>query len=73
MLAYCGLHQREATALRVQDVNTIRRRFSIEQNAVDVGGKIIVETPKSHQQRSVPFPDFLTAALGEACKGQASG
>ena len=70
MLAYCGLRWGEATALRVQDVNTIRRRFSIEQNAVDVGGKIIVGTPKSHQQRSVPFPDFLTVALGEACKGK---
>lgn len=70
VLAYCGLRWGEATALRVQDVNTIRRRFSIEQNAVDVGGKIIVGTPKSHQQRSVPFPDFLTVALGEACKGK---
>lgn len=69
-LAYCGLRWGEATALRVQDVNMIRRRLNIEQNAVDVGGKIIVGTPKNHQQRSVPFPDFLTIALGEACKGK---
>ncbi|MFI8414180.1 tyrosine-type recombinase/integrase [Paeniglutamicibacter gangotriensis] len=69
-LSYCGLRWGEATALRVQDLNMIRRRLNIEQNAVDVGGKIIVGTPKNHQQRSVPFPDFLTVALGEACKGK---
>lgn len=48
----------------------IRWRLNIEQNAVDVGGKIIVGTPKNHQQRSVPLPDFLTIALGEARKGK---
>jgi integrase len=70
VLAYCGLRWGEVTGLRVQDVDMIRRRLNIEQNAVDVGGKIVVGTPKNHQQRSVPFPAFLDAALGEACKGR---
>ncbi|GAA4374173.1 tyrosine-type recombinase/integrase [Paeniglutamicibacter cryotolerans] len=70
VLAYCGLRWGEATALRVQDVNMIRRRLGIEQNAVDVAGEIIVGTPKNHKKRSVPFPEFLDAALGEACEGK---
>ena len=70
VLAYCGLRWGEATALRVQDVDMIRRRLGVEQNAVDVGGKIVVGTPKNHKKRSVPFPAFLDAALGEACKGK---
>lgn len=70
VLAYCGLRWGEATALRVRDVGMSKRRLSVEQNAVDVGGKIIVGTPKNHQHRSVPFPAFLDVALGEACKGK---
>lgn len=68
VLAYCGLRWGEATGLRVQDVDMIRRRLNIRQNAVDVGGRIVVGTPKNHEIRSVPFPEFLAPALGELCK-----
>ncbi|MCS3492402.1 integrase [Arthrobacter sp. JUb119] len=70
VLAYCGLRWGEATALRVQDVDMIRRRLNVNQNAVDVGGKIKVGTPKSHEQRSVPFPEFMAPAIGELCKNK---
>lgn len=70
VLAYCGLRWGEVTGLRVQDVDMIRRRLNVNQNAVDVGGKIKVGTPKSHERRSVPFPEFLAPAIGEACKGK---
>lgn len=68
VLAHCGLRWGEVTGLRVQDVDMIRRRLNVNQNAVDVGGKIRVGTPKSHERRSVPFPEFLAPAIGEACK-----
>ncbi|PQZ91678.1 site-specific integrase [Arthrobacter sp. MYb227] len=68
VLAYCGLRWGEVTGLRVRDVNMIRRRLQLEQNAVDVGGKIMVGTLKSHKSRAVPFPKFLEQAMGEACK-----
>lgn len=55
VMAYCGLRWGAATGLRVQDVDTIRGRFKIEQNAVDVGGKIKAGTPKNHERRSVTF------------------
>lgn len=49
------------------DVNAFRRRFDVRQNAVQVGGRIYVGTPKSHKQRSVPFPASLSPAIARAC------
>lgn len=70
VLAYCGLRWGEVVALRVKDVDLIKRRLRVEQNAVRVDGKIYVGTPKSHEQRTVPFPAFLAPAITEACKGR---
>ncbi|WP_308471461.1 site-specific integrase [Rathayibacter sp. AY1C5] len=64
-LAYTGLRWGEATGLRVGDVDRKRRRVQVRENAVSVGGRIIVGTPKSHEARSVPFPPFLDEALHE--------
>ena len=69
-LAYTGLRWGEATALRVEDLDALRRRLSVEQNAVNVGGRIIVGTPKSHTTRSVPFPAFLSEPLARQCEGK---
>ncbi|MGV8851725.1 MAG: tyrosine-type recombinase/integrase [Rhodoglobus sp.] len=69
-LAYTGLRWGEATALRVSDLDMLRRRLSVRLNAVNVGGSIIVGTPKSHASRSVPFPEFLTEPLAKQCEGK---
>lgn len=37
----------------------------------NVGGEIIVGTPKSHKVRSVPFPAFLAEPLAHLCEGKA--
>jgi len=66
-LAYTGLRWGEATALRVRDVDTKRRRLSVVENAVYVNGAIVVGTPKTHERRSVPYPQFLSQPLAEAC------
>lgn len=63
VLAYTGLRWGEATALRVSTVDTVRRRFLVEENAVKVGGDIHVGTPKTHEKRSVPYPRFLDEPL----------
>jgi integrase len=68
VLSYCGLRWGEAVALRVKDVDLVKRRIRIEQNAVRVDGKIHVGTPKSHERRTVPYPRFLSAAIDEACQ-----
>ncbi|HKT55232.1 MAG TPA: tyrosine-type recombinase/integrase [Microbacterium sp.] len=58
-LAYTGLRWGEASALRVRNIDTAKRRLRVEQNAVTVNGKIRVGTPKTHVSRTVPYPAFL--------------
>lgn len=70
VLAYCGLRWGEISGLRVKDVNPLRRRFTIAQNAVEVGSKVIVGTPKNHERRQVPYPAFLASAIEQQCKGK---
>ena len=70
VLAYCGLRWGEATALRVRDLDMLKRRLRVEENAVMVGSKIEVGTPKSHKRRIVPFPKFLAEPLAGQCAGK---
>ncbi|MGC7152983.1 tyrosine-type recombinase/integrase [Paenarthrobacter ureafaciens] len=70
VLAYCGLRWGEATGLRVKHVDFLRRRFMIEENAVQVGSIIEVGTPKNHKKRTVPFPLFLADGLARQCEGK---
>ncbi|WP_299091588.1 site-specific integrase [uncultured Microbacterium sp.] len=69
-LAYTGLRWGEVTALRVRSVNRLRRRFVIEENAVMIGYEIHVGTPKTHKNRSVPYPERLTPMIEKACAGK---
>lgn len=69
-LAYTGLRWGEASALRVRDIDTRRRRLSVNENAVYVNGTIVVGTPKTHERRSVPYPRFLSAPLAAASMGK---
>ena len=70
LLAYCGLRWGEATALRVRDVDLLRRRVSVVENAVEVGHRIVVGTPKSHKRRTVPLPRFLVEHLARQCESK---
>jgi integrase len=70
VLAYCGLRWGEATGLRVKHLDMLRRRFLIEENAVQVGSVIEVGTPKNHKKRTVPFPKFLGERLARQCEGK---
>ena len=70
VLAYCGLRWGEAAGLRVRDLDMLRQRLRINQNAVEVGSEIVVGTPKTHERRSVPFPAFLSMPLAAACEGK---
>ncbi|HAQ59995.1 MAG TPA: site-specific integrase [Microbacterium sp.] len=69
-LAYCGLRWGEATGLRVRSVNRLRRRFVIEENAVMIAYEIHVGTPKTHEKRSVPYPERLASMIEQACAGK---
>lgn len=69
-LGYTGLRWGEAAALRVRSVNMLRRRLHVDENAVEVGGKIAVGTPKGWQVRTVPFPRFLGVQLQRMALGK---
>lgn len=70
VLGLCGLRWGEATALRVRDWNPLRRRLHVNQNAVKVGTKIVVGTPKTHRRRTVAAPSLLADLLTERCEGR---
>lgn len=69
-LGYTGLRWGEATALRVCDIDLGRRRVDVRRAFSDVGGKIILGTPKSHLARTVPLPRFLAAELAALVEGK---
>ncbi len=65
VLAYCGVRWGEATALRARHVDLLRRRLEVSEAVVEVNGRVIFGTPKSHQRRSVPIPGFVAAELAQ--------
>jgi integrase len=71
-LAYTGLRWGEAVAVRVSALDMPRRRIRIEENAVTVGSSIRVGTPKTHENRSVSFPQFLAERLAKDIEGRNS-
>lgn len=70
LLAYTGLRWGEATALRICDIDLDRRRVDVRRAFSDVGGRVILGTPKSHQSRTVPLPRFLAAELAAVVAGR---
>lgn len=70
LMAYTGLRWGEVCGLRVKNVNFLKRRISIEENAVRVQGVIHVGTPKTHERRTVPVPQFLLPLISEAAQGK---
>lgn len=70
-LAYTGLRWGEAVGLRVRDLNMLRRRAHVNQNAVEIDGVIHIETPKTWEKRTVPFPQIFDLPLASLCEGKA--
>ena len=70
LLGYTGLRWGEATALRVCDIDLVRRRIDVRRAFSDVSGKLILGTPKSHHGRSAPIPRFLAARLAVLIDGK---
>jgi len=70
LLGYTGLRWGEATALRVCDIDLARRRIDVRRAFSDVGGLIVLGTPKSHQSRTVPVPRFLAREISAAVTGK---
>lgn len=71
VLATTGIRWGELAALRVQDVDFLRRRLHIVRNAVTVGSQVHVGTPKTHERRTVAIPAFVLDMLAPLCVGKA--
>ncbi len=70
LLGTVGLRWGEAAALRVSDVDFLRRRLGLHENAVAVGGRTHVGTLKSGHSRSVALPGFVVDELAATCEGK---
>ena len=71
VLAYCGLRWSELAALRVENVELLRRRLDIAQAVTEVnGGKLVWNTPKNHERRTVPIPRFLVDEIAAHLPGR---
>lgn len=71
-LAYTGLRWGEATALRVRNVDTRKRRLTIREAVAEVNGQHILGSVKSHEKRIVAYPDFLDAEITDICRARAA-
>ena len=70
-LAYTGLRWGEVVGLRVHDLDMLRKRATVSENAVQSGKKMFVGAPKSHKRRTVPLPAFVLPYLARQCEAKA--
>jgi integrase len=73
VLAYTVLRWGEAVGLRVRDIEFLRRRLSIHENAVQLGVDDAVGPTKGRKARSVPVPEFVLDELSVACANKQPG
>jgi integrase len=71
-LAYCGLRWGEAIGMRVGDVEFLRCRLAVSENAVQIGGRHEVGPTKGRKWRSVPVPAFVLEELSLLCQGKSA-
>jgi integrase len=70
VLAYCGLRWSELAGLRAGRVDLAKGRLEIAEAMTEVDGILIFGTPKSHEHRSVPIPQFLIDELRRLIDGR---
>jgi integrase len=70
LLGVGGLRWGEAAALRVGDVDFLRRRIELHRNAVAVGRRFEVGSLKSNKNRIVALPQFVIDAIARTAEGK---
>lgn len=73
LLGTAGLRWGEAAALRVGDVEFLKRKVVLHENAVTVGADVHLGTLKSGKERTVVLPQFVVDELAKTCKGKQHG
>lgn len=71
VLAFCGPRFSEARAIRVRDLDLLRRRLSITRTMVEInGGRISYNEPKTAASvRTIGIPESLIGPLAALCEG----
>jgi integrase len=69
-LGYTGVRYGEMAALRVRNLDLLKRRALIAEAVADVNGRAVFDTPKNHQRRTVPVPRFLVDELAAHIAGK---
>lgn len=70
LLGTAGLRWGEAAALRVSDIDFLKRRVVLHQNAVTVNNRVHVGTLKSGENRTVALAAFVVDELAKTCRGK---
>nr|WP_308214041.1 site-specific integrase [Mycolicibacterium conceptionense] len=73
LLGTAGLRWGEAAALRVGDIDFLKRKLVLHENAVTVGADIHLGTLKSGKQRTVALPAFVVDEPAQTCSGKQYG
>lgn len=73
LLGTAGPRWGEAAALRVGDIEFLKRRIVLHENAVTVGGDVHIGTLKSGKSRTVVLPNFVVDELAKTCRGKDHG
>ena len=71
-LGFVGTRWGETIGLRVRDVEFLKRRLVVSENAVQLGVDHAVGQTKGRVARSVPVPSFVLDELSKQCKGKAA-
>jgi integrase len=69
-LAYTGLRWGEMAALRVCDVDPLRRRVHVRRSVTEDNVRLVFDTTKTGEGRVVPLPRFLADQVAELCAGR---
>lgn len=69
-LGYTGLRWGELAALRVRNLDLLRRRAIICESYSPVRGEMVLSDTKGHTRREVPIPKFLVKDLYKQIEGK---
>lgn len=70
VLSYTGVRIGEALALQVGDLDPVRGTVTVRRSVSDLGGQLVVDTPKSDRWRTVGAPAALLARLAAHVAGR---
>jgi integrase len=63
LMGYQGLRFGEPAGLRRRNVDLLHGRLTVTDTIVEVSGRLLLDTPKSHQARVMPIVDHLVEPL----------